>query len=46
MMECFLCKALDCGASLLKVDKLATGHNVDDIAETILLNILQGDIAR
>ncbi|THG12924.1 hypothetical protein TEA_014547 [Camellia sinensis var. sinensis] len=39
-------QALDCGASLLKVDKLATGHNVDDIAETILLNILRGDIAR
>ncbi|KAL7248622.1 hypothetical protein ACSBR2_003376 [Camellia fascicularis] len=33
-------QALDCGAALLKVDKLATGHNADDIAETVLLNIL------
>ncbi|XP_028074474.1 cytoplasmic tRNA 2-thiolation protein 1-like [Camellia sinensis] len=39
-------QALDCGASLLNVDKLATGHNVDDIAETVLLNILRDDIAR
>ncbi|KAF6172542.1 hypothetical protein GIB67_007055 [Kingdonia uniflora] len=39
-------QALDRGATLLKVDKLATGHNADDMAETILLNILRGDIAR
>nr|GEX74592.1 cytoplasmic tRNA 2-thiolation protein 1 [Tanacetum cinerariifolium] len=39
-------QALDRGAALLKVDKLVTGHNVDDIVETVLLNILRGDIAR
>ena len=39
-------QALERGAMHIKADKMVTGHNADDIAETVLMNILRGDIFR
>ena len=39
-------QALDRGGTLKAAEKIATGHNADDIAETVLLNILRGDLPR
>ena len=39
-------QALDRGARALRCAVLATGHNADDAAETVLMNLLRGDVAR
>ncbi|KAK6533227.1 nucleotidyltransferase [Arthrobotrys megalospora] len=39
-------QALDRGAKQLDISHILTGHNADDIAETVLMNFLRGDLPR
>ncbi|RPI39611.1 MAG: TIGR00269 family protein [Methanoregulaceae archaeon] len=39
-------KALVAGAERAKATKLATGHNLDDEAQSVLMNVLRGDLVR
>lgn len=39
-------QALEKGAKKLNCDKMVLGHNADDLAETVLLNYMRGDIEK
>lgn len=51
MTPCSYCgvlrrRALDQAAKMVNADRLVTGHTLDDMAQSVLLNILRGDINR